>query len=76
MVDKDVSSVTELVPAITGATLTANGLVVRRCAEAGANAHSFGVDAVIVEVFDHELQLVEEGLAENDVLGPHLGLSV
>ena len=76
LIDEYVSRVAELVAAVAGAAFAANGEVVRRGTEAGANSHSLGVDSVIVEVFDYQLQLVEERLAEHDVLGPHVLLTV
>jgi len=76
LIDKYVGSVPELVAAVARTPLTADGLVVRRRTEAGANSHSLGVDAMIVQVFNHQLKLVQERLAEHDVLRPDLGLSV
>src|SRR5476651_2116571 len=76
LVDVDVGGVSELVPAIAGASLAADIEVVDRRSEARANPQTLGVHAVIVQILDHQLELVEEWLAENDVLGPYIRLAV
>jgi len=71
-----VGGVPELMPAVARAGLAANGKVVSRCPETRANPHPLGIHAVIVQVLDHELELVQEGLAKDDVLGPYIFLVV
>src|SRR3954463_524861 len=43
LVDEDVRRISELMAAVTGAALAANGEVVRRSPEPGANSHPLGV---------------------------------
>jgi len=52
-----------LVATIPGATFASHGLIVRRCPEAGADSHPLGVHAVLVEILDNQLQLVEKRFA-------------
>src|SRR6267378_583192 len=76
LVDIDIGGIAELVPAIAGASLAADGEVVGRGSEPRANPHTLCVHAVVVEVVDHQLELVQQRLAENDVLRPDVFLVV
>jgi len=77
VVDDDVGSVTELVPAVTSApALVAKRLVVVRRAETGDYLHSVGVDTVPLEILDDQLELVEERLLQNQLFRPDAFLVV
>ena len=76
LINEHVCSVAELVTAVAGATFAANSEVVRGRPESRTNPHSLGVHTMVIEVFDHQLELVEQGLAEDDVLRPDTFLVV
>jgi len=65
------SGVAELVAAVAGTAFVADCLVVRRRPESRSDAHALGVHAVVVQVFDDQLEFVEQRLAKNDILRPH-----
>src|SRR5688572_7823109 len=76
IVDINVGGVAKLVTAVPRATLAADRLIARGGSETRANPHAFRVHAVVGEVLDHELELVEQGLPENEILGPDVLLVV
>jgi len=59
LINEHVCSVAELVTAVAGATFAANSEVVRGRPESRTNPHSLGVHTMVIEVFDHQLELVE-----------------
>ena len=63
LVDEDIRGVAELVPAVTRTSFTTDRQVVCGGPETRTNSHPLSVNAVIIQVFDHQLELVEEWLA-------------
>ena len=76
LIDENVGGIAELVSAIARTPLSTDRKVVRRCPEPRPDSHALGVNAVIVEILDHQLELVEKWLAEHHVLRPNLFLVV
>src|SRR5213595_3630416 len=72
LVDEHVSRITKLVTAVTRAALATNGEVVGGGAESGTNPHALGVDSVVVQVLNDQLELVEQRLTQNDVFRPDI----
>ena len=58
------------------AALVAEAEVVLRRAKAGQDVHSVGANSVSLEILNHQLELVEQRLAQNQVLRPDVCLIV
>src|SRR4051812_43496032 len=77
VIDVDVSGIAVHVPAQLSASADATTVsVVPGSAGATHHDHPLYVDAVLLEMSDDELQLVDEVLVENHVLRPHVALIV
>ena len=76
-VDVDVGGVTELVAALPCATARiAQRKIILRRPEPGEDAHLRCRYASVFQILNDELELVDEGLTKNDVLGPDIFLIV
>jgi hypothetical protein len=77
VVDNHVCRITELMTTVSRATtLVTKSSVVVRCSEAGDDFHSAGAHTVSLEILNHQLELVEQRLAKDDVLRPDIFLIV